>query len=62
MDYMKFYHIRNLLGLTQKELAKELDISTWRLRQYENGKLPINENISSKIEDHLKPMKHWTNL
>jgi transcriptional regulator with XRE-family HTH domain len=62
MDYIKFYHIRNLLGFTQKELANNLNISTRQLRQYENGKLPINENIAIKMEDHLKPIKHWTNL
>jgi DNA-binding XRE family transcriptional regulator len=33
--------VRTLLGLTQKEMAEELDISTRTIEEYESGRKPI---------------------
>ncbi len=41
----EFYYIREHLEMTQKELAKTLEISTSSVRNYENGRTKIPLSI-----------------
>jgi len=40
---------RKRLGLTQKELAKKLDVDISNLSKMENGKRPIGKNMARRL-------------
>jgi len=55
----KFYHIRKFLGYNQEQLANELEISLYLLRQYENDEKTISSGVKHKMEKHLKKFQGW---